>query len=65
MRAQQILQKFQAYRLEHMARSQNRFADALATLASKIDIREYQQAVITVETKGLTKTKPSHIEEDK
>ncbi|KAL5573472.1 hypothetical protein UlMin_023069 [Ulmus minor] len=32
-KAQQILQKFQAYRLEHVARSQNRYADALATLA--------------------------------
>ena len=32
-KAQQILQKFQAYQLEHVARSQNRYADALATLA--------------------------------
>ena len=32
-KAQQILQKFQAYRLEHVVRSQNRYADALATLA--------------------------------
>ncbi|KAL5571402.1 hypothetical protein UlMin_020999 [Ulmus minor] len=65
MRAQQILQKFQAYRLEHMVRSQNIYADALATLASKIDIRRNQQAVITVGTKGPTKTEPSHVKEDK
>ncbi|KAL5578654.1 hypothetical protein UlMin_011096 [Ulmus minor] len=32
-KAQQILQKFQAYRLEHVAHSQNRYADALVTLA--------------------------------
>ncbi|KAL5579907.1 hypothetical protein UlMin_012349 [Ulmus minor] len=64
-KAQQILQKFQTYRLEHVARSQNRYADALATLASKIDIQKDQQATITVETKGLTETEPTHIKEDK
>ncbi|KAL5571527.1 hypothetical protein UlMin_021124 [Ulmus minor] len=32
-KAQQILQKFQAFHFEHMPRSQNRYADALATLA--------------------------------
>ncbi|KAL5563573.1 hypothetical protein UlMin_033320 [Ulmus minor] len=55
-KAQHILQKFQTYKLEHVARSQNRYADALATLASKIGIQKDQQAVITVEAKGPTET---------
>ncbi|KAL5568504.1 hypothetical protein UlMin_025079 [Ulmus minor] len=36
-KAQQILQNFQAFHFEHVSRSQNRYADALATLASRID----------------------------
>ncbi|KAL5579000.1 hypothetical protein UlMin_011442 [Ulmus minor] len=63
-KAQQILQKFQAYRLEHVARSQNRYADALATLASKMDIQEDQQAVITVEASTSATKGRSCKEED-
>ncbi|KAL5568204.1 hypothetical protein UlMin_024779 [Ulmus minor] len=36
-KAQQILQNFQAFHFEHVPRSQNRYADALTTLASGID----------------------------
>ncbi|KAL5562140.1 hypothetical protein UlMin_031887 [Ulmus minor] len=53
-KAQHILQKFQAYRLGHVARSQNRYADALATLASRMDTQKDQQAVITIETRTPT-----------
>ncbi|KAL5574120.1 hypothetical protein UlMin_023717 [Ulmus minor] len=53
-KAQQILRKFQAYRLEHVAHSQNRYAYALATLASKMDIQKDQQAIITVEARTST-----------
>ncbi|KAL5567101.1 hypothetical protein UlMin_030265 [Ulmus minor] len=63
-KAQQILQKFQTYRLEHVARSQNKYADALAMLASKMDIQKDQQAVITVEARTSTTKGQSCKEED-
>ncbi|KAL5559112.1 hypothetical protein UlMin_035323 [Ulmus minor] len=50
-KAQQILQNFQAFHFEHVPRSQNRYADALATLASRIDDQEVNRAVIIVEAK--------------
>ncbi|KAL5541953.1 hypothetical protein UlMin_009663 [Ulmus minor] len=59
-KAQQILQNFQGYRLEHVVRSQNRYADALATLASKMDVQKDQHAVITVEAKGIMEAGPSN-----
>ncbi|KAL5538545.1 hypothetical protein UlMin_045352 [Ulmus minor] len=63
-KAQQILQNFQGYRLEHVVRSQNRYADVLATLASKMDVRKDQHAVITVEAKGIMEAGPSNMKED-
>ncbi|KAL5547542.1 hypothetical protein UlMin_002773 [Ulmus minor] len=48
---QQLLQKFQSFSFEHVPRSQNRYADALATLASRIDDQEIGKSVITVEAK--------------
>ncbi|KAL5570108.1 hypothetical protein UlMin_026683 [Ulmus minor] len=63
-KAQHILQKFQAYKLEHVARSQNRYADALATLALKISIQKDQQAVITIEARGPTEAKFPEPKED-
>ncbi|KAL5548435.1 hypothetical protein UlMin_003666 [Ulmus minor] len=50
-KAQQILQNFRAFHFEHVPRSQNRYADALATLASRIDDQEVNRAVIIVEAK--------------
>ncbi|KAL5556767.1 hypothetical protein UlMin_039003 [Ulmus minor] len=59
-KAQQILQSFQTFRFEHVPRSQNRYADALATLASRIDDQEVNRAIsdwrkpyIDYLTKGL------------
>ncbi|KAL5558258.1 hypothetical protein UlMin_034469 [Ulmus minor] len=55
-KAQQILQSFQTFQFEHIPRSQNRYADALATLASRIDDQEVNRAIIVVEAKdyGMT-----------
>ncbi|KAL5566386.1 hypothetical protein UlMin_029550 [Ulmus minor] len=44
-KAQQILHNFQAFHFEHVPRSQNRYADALATLASRIDDQEVNRAL--------------------
>ncbi|KAL5541488.1 hypothetical protein UlMin_009198 [Ulmus minor] len=45
-KAQQILQSFRTFQFEHIPRSQNRYADALATLASRIDDQEVNRAVV-------------------
>ncbi|KAL5574607.1 hypothetical protein UlMin_016306 [Ulmus minor] len=51
-KAQQILQNFQAFHFEHVPRSQNRYADALATLASRIDDQEVNRAGLVPDNKS-------------
>ncbi|KAL5574369.1 hypothetical protein UlMin_023966 [Ulmus minor] len=62
--AQRILQRFQAFHFKHIPRSQNRYADALATLASRIKDEEIGEAVVTIEAKQQVKMQASHLPED-
>ena len=45
------MKNFQAFHFEHVPRSQNRYTDALATLALRIDDQEVNRAIIIVEAK--------------
>ncbi|KAL5549105.1 hypothetical protein UlMin_004336 [Ulmus minor] len=63
-RAQQILQRFQTFHFKHIPRSQNRYADALATLASRINDREIGKAIITIEAKQQLTTRTPCLSED-
>ena len=51
-KAQQILQDFKSFLFEHVSRSQNRYANALATLASKVNITETEKTAIIIQAKG-------------
>ncbi|KAL5541718.1 hypothetical protein UlMin_009428 [Ulmus minor] len=63
-KAQQILQNFQTFHFKHVPRSQNRYADALATLASRIDDHKVNRAVIIVEAKDYEMTQAPCSPED-
>ena len=63
-KAQQVLQNFQAFHFEHVPRSQNRYVDALATLASRINDQEVNRVVIIVEAKDHEMIQAPYFPED-
>ena len=51
-KVQQILQNFKAFLFVHILRSQNKYDEALTTLASKVNMSKIEKVVIIIKAKG-------------
>ena len=50
---QNLLANFKSYRLQHIPRTQNRYADALATMASKMEMKGESIKTFTITSKNV------------